>query len=381
MKIRMSVIAGILALSLSLAACGSPAATPSSGTPAATPAAQQPAEQKPSIPIPEWWLGDDAEYIDMVQKAQAEGTVVWRSAPDPNEKIDSLFTKEYGIKVDHEEIHSAELLAKVSQEAAAGRKTADVLGINPEHIGPLLELDLIQQVDWSKAQAVRDSSSPKDLVVGDNLGILSITWFRDLLYNKDLVKPEDLPKTYEDLLDPKWADGKIAIDNDLTNFIVLAQPHMWGVEKTEAYLKELAKQKPKIHPNAGLVAEWASTGETLLALNTHMNNTYKYPNLGFVALKPAVPVVWTSWLIPKTAEHPNAAKLFLYWIMHSREFWEAMYDAEIPRVNAYLPVDRDLFEKYLPKSEEPLVSTSLEWGLEVAEKKIVDRLQRAVGAK
>ncbi len=61
-----------------------------------------------------------------------------------------------------------------------------------------------------------------------------------LVYNRNLVKPGEAPKTYQDLLDPKWK-GKMMFDPEAA-FIMAAMEDAWGKEKTREYLSRLAKQ-------------------------------------------------------------------------------------------------------------------------------------------
>jgi hypothetical protein len=61
-----------------------------------------------------------------------------------------------------------------------------------------------------------------------------------LVYNRNLVKPGEAPKTYQDLLDPKWK-GKMMFDPEAA-FIMAAMEQVWGKEKARDYLARLAKQ-------------------------------------------------------------------------------------------------------------------------------------------
>src|SRR5262249_58590163 len=75
-----------------------------------------------------------------------------------------------------------------------------------------------------------------------------IPWF--LGYNTKMVKKDDLPKTYEELLNPKWKGRKIALGSDNGSLILSGLMRVWGKEKAMRYFQQLAKQEPAIQAGA-----------------------------------------------------------------------------------------------------------------------------------
>lgn len=62
-------------------------------------------------------------------------------------------------------------------------------------------------------------------------------------YNTKLVKKEEAPKTYEQLLDPRWKGKKLSIDDEAYG-LLSGLIRAWGKEKAVSYFKKLAAQDP-----------------------------------------------------------------------------------------------------------------------------------------
>jgi ABC-type Fe3+ transport system substrate-binding protein len=141
-------------------------------------------------------------------------------------------------------------------------------------------------------------------------------------YNTNLVKEADVPKTYQDLLDPKWK-GKIAWTYDLTPGGPLGFVHnilsTMGQEKGTAYLRTFAEQQPVTIPGAQrVVLDHVISGEypvCVMILNYH----------AAISMKAGAPVRWlkmepllqTMSLVSITGNgpHPNAARLMVEFML------------------------------------------------------------------
>ncbi len=130
-------------------------------------------------------------------------------------------------------------------------------------------------------------------------------------YNSKLVAPKDVPKSWEDLLDPKWK-GKLGVTNATHHQARLAVG-AWGEEKTTRYVKALAKQDLKL----GLLGEIYSRlllGEVLVAVSFIDGYIRRAAEKGapIVFADKVSPVVTPAYIagVPKGAKHPNAAYLY-----------------------------------------------------------------------
>ena len=145
-------------------------------------------------------------------------------------------------------------------------------------------------------------------------------------YNKKLVPAADVPKNREDLLAPKWQE-KIGLDSGSAGTVrYIIDLHVLGQEKGRAYMQRLAKQKVQLRRGPSLIAELLAAGEFAIA-PVRDNTTFELMQAGapidWVAFEPVIPQPATPVGITKAARHPNAAQLFVDFVL-SREGQEVL---------------------------------------------------------
>jgi iron(III) transport system substrate-binding protein len=135
-----------------------------------------------------------------------------------------------------------------------------------------------------------------------------------LVHNRNLVKPGEAPKTYQDLLDPKWK-GKMMFDPEAA-FIMAAMEHVWGKEKARDYLARLAKQDLIFRRGTTLTSQLIAAGEHPIAIAVNAETTAEMRDkgapLGFSVLPPRI-IKPNGFFVAKNAPHPHAALLFTDW--------------------------------------------------------------------
>src|SRR5438132_8809269 len=135
-------------------------------------------------------------------------------------------------------------------------------------------------------------------------------------YNTKLVKPEEVPATYEDLLLPKWR-GKLGIEASNVAWFAAVTKAM-GEEKGLAYFQRLAASGPQIRSGHTLITELVAAGEIPLALTVYNQAVDKLKEKGapieWKALQPAFGRA-DGIAIAKTAQHPHAALLFADFVL------------------------------------------------------------------
>ena len=135
-------------------------------------------------------------------------------------------------------------------------------------------------------------------------------------YNTNLVSAKDAPKSWEDLLQPKWK-GKLGLHIDPRMWQVLSQPEGWGKEKVLSYITKLAQNKPQlIRSNTQNVALLLA-GEFPIAVNVFLYRVLQYKDKGapveWSRINPVV-ISGSSFIKSKKGPHPNAGHLWLDWI-------------------------------------------------------------------
>jgi iron(III) transport system substrate-binding protein len=138
-----------------------------------------------------------------------------------------------------------------------------------------------------------------------------------LIYNKDRVKPEDAPRAWIDLLDPKWK-GRVATGHPA--FSGCTGTWALGVKKVHGwdFFEKLAKNNPRIGRSAVDPVTLITAGECLVGVGS-ANNSYsavdKGNPIGIVHPSDGLVLCVTPSAIPAHAPHPNAAKLFMEWLL------------------------------------------------------------------
>ena len=275
----------------------------------------------------------------MVQAAKKEGQLTWYTTLIINQIVRPLsdaFEAKYGIKVAASRASGNDTALKIINEARARRTQADIFD-GTSTIFPLLDAGLVAAYP-PKAVA----NWPDELRDPKGLWSAMNVYYFTAAYNTNLVPAADVPKTYEDLLDPKWK-GKIAWTYDLSpggppGFIHNILTVM-GEEKGMAYLRKFAAQEPVTIPAAQrVVLDKVIAGEyplCVMILNHHVPiSAAKGAPVEWIRMQPVV--ASTSLIsIVKDAPHPNAAKLF-------EEFVLSDDGQKLLAANDYLPANPDV---------------------------------------
>lgn len=255
----------------------------------------------------------------MIKKAAKEGEVVFQG-PDPYTGVptprmlrdmSAVAKKHFGIdikmKVDNA-LNFAASTAKALMEIKTGAPpTFDLMYQNSTSALALYREKSIVPVSWLE---LFPHISAKDLEYKGQV-LINQTMFIMPEYNTRLVKPEDVPKTWEDFLDPKWK-GKLGALIYPDPWRILSGPDAWGEEKTFAYLKRLMRQNPKLgrFPESH---ERVVSGETPLAWAGQRERTLLKKQQGApidVAAQVEPIIIYINiLLVPKGARHANAAAL------------------------------------------------------------------------
>ncbi len=137
-----------------------------------------------------------------------------------------------------------------------------------------------------------------------------------LMYNRNMVKPSDVPRSYQDLLDPKWK-GKMLFDPEAA-YIMAAMEHAWGKEKARDYLTRLAKQDLILRRGSALTTQLVAAGEQPIAILVNGETTAEVRDkgapIGFSLLTPRI-IKPNGFFMAKKAPHPHAALLFSDWTL------------------------------------------------------------------
>lgn len=273
--------------------------------------------------------GREQELAKLIQGAKAEGKLIWYSGlhPEESKPVIEGFQKKYPfIKIEHVRIHATESREQMLRELLAGVVKFDLFDIGGEQVPEFKKAGLLERYDWTKAFDVSPVQLDKDqmlLSVGASV--------KGIAYNTKLVNEKDLPKTWEDLLDPKWK-GKFVLDTRPKTFLQLMP--VWGEARVYEYLKKLVANKPIFRRGQAETVELLAAGDFPMIGGTYSHTILRTKKRGapveFLALD-IVPVTLEDEAIVKGASHPNAAKLVLGWLANEgQKYFDEVTDRGIP---------------------------------------------------
>ena len=281
----------------------------------------------------------------IVQAARKEGEVVWYTtmSADQSTSFMERFQRKYPyLKPSIIRLGGNALLSRITTEAKAGRTYFDVVHGTGEIVLPLMNMGLLAPYVSPERKMI-----PEDLK--DKKGFWTSVYVNSIVlgYNTNLTKGQPLPRSYEDLLQPRWKGRKISVDSTYATFLQ-GLISAWGKDKAVEYLKKLADQEPVVMRGSTVRAQLAAAGEFPLVIayaNIIQYLTEKGAPVDWVPLEPAVISVNTVMAGAKTS-HPNAAKLFIDFTL-SKEGQEKLWDFQrIPSRNDVEPKPARLFRGY-----------------------------------
>ncbi|MGH7275801.1 MAG: ABC transporter substrate-binding protein [Candidatus Rokuibacteriota bacterium] len=263
------------------------------------------------------------------EAAKKEGKVVWYTslALPSAEKVAKLFEAAYpGIKVEVHRTGSQRILQRVMQELQANLKIADVIHTSDAgHYVLLKDKKLLMKYTPAGVDAFPPGFKDKD---GYYYGLRATV--NVIAYNTKAVPAAEAPKTWKDLLDPKWKGKLVTAHPGYSGVIathVLALVHLHGWD----YFKQLAQNKLMLVQSAVDPAGVVASGERLVAVNGGDYYYYQTKKKGnpieIVYPKEGVPLVVSPTAIAAFAPHPNAAKLFTDFTF-SKDVQQALADTE-----------------------------------------------------
>jgi iron(III) transport system substrate-binding protein len=246
--------------------------------------------------------------------ARAEAEVVLYSSLN-NEQIVTLveaFKKKYpSIKPSFYRATSERVLQRTATEAKAGRFAVDVVTAAGFQLQLMKELGLTQSFTPPDASAYDAGFKDPD---GHWINVHSL--LNSMAYNTQLVRANEAPKKYEDLLAPRWK-GRIGVNVQDPEWYVNLQ-RRWGKEKARNFLKALAAQQPGIRDGHNITAQLLAAGEFHAVTNTYAHIAARIKGQGgpiqYVFDEPVITYVHPIALV-KAAPHPNAGKLLISFIL------------------------------------------------------------------
>ena len=268
------------------------------------------AQQKPGTTLTQLasYLGAD-RMQKLIDGAKKEGVVnIYTSAQTSDfGQIAAAFEKKYGIKTSIYRTGSENIVTRTVEEQKAGRYTVDVVETN----GPELEMLHREQIFQAvKSPALADLIAPAILPHGEWVGTRLNVFVQ--AYNTRLVKKAELPKTWEDLANPKWK-RKIGIEQEDSDWLAGLFNDIGEARGRKVFQDIVTANGMSVRKGHTLLSQLVVSGEVPLALTVY---NYKAEQLK----RQGAPIDWftignavarpNGIGVARRAPHPYAAVLF-----------------------------------------------------------------------
>ena len=250
-----------------------------------------------------------AEREAIIEGAKKEGSLVFYTSmtADQAQKILAAFKTKYPfIQPKIFRAVGERLLSKIMTEVQAGRYEFDAVQSAESQAYFLKKKNLLLKYISPEVQHIQ-----KPFFDPDGYWAAVYIMPNVIAYNTLMVKRSDVPKSDDDLLNPKWK-SKIAMDYTKPEWFAWKLKRL-GEEKGLAYMKKLGAQEFRLYAGLSLITNLLAAGEFPLVLNTYLHNAEEIKRKGGPVDWVAQDPVFTKFQplgIGARISHPNAAKLF-----------------------------------------------------------------------
>ena len=278
----------------------------------ALPAASSAQAPDPSAAIVTSERADREQFLAQGAKKEGEVSVYTSLISEDLAALSAAFEKKYGVKVKGWRAGSEKVLQRALTEARANRHDADVIETNGPELESLYREKILQpfkspHLKDLMPQAIR----PHGQWVGTRINMFVHS------YNTQLVKKEDLPKSYADLTHPRWK-GKLGIEAEDEDWFAMAVRGE-GEEAGLRTFREIGKVNGfSVRKGHTLLAGLVASGEIPFALTTYSHGAEKMKQKGapvdWYAIEPAIGRANGIAIVRRPA-HPHAAALFADFVL------------------------------------------------------------------
>ena len=280
----------------------------------------------------------------LIEGARKESGLVWYSsttAEDALALIKKFHEQHPAIQVQHFRSASEKLLERILAESRAGSFKADIVTLPELELSLMIKRKLLLRYDSPGRQLYPPETKDPG---GYWTGLYTSAWVP--AYNTKLVSKEAAPKSYKDLLNPKWKGG-IAMDNEPYNWYVISLRYLERRDGRDAamdFMKKLAAQQIQWRKGHSLIGQLMAAGEFPLAAELQVHTVERVKAQGapveWSTLEGVIPISKVAAAITGTGVNTYSAALF-YDFLLSRPGMETI------RASRRIPTRPDVTAPYL----------------------------------
>ena len=263
---------------------------------------------QPADPAAAARLEGEARTKALVEGARREGEVmVYHSSQTEDLKpVFDAFTRKYGVKVRDWRSSSENVVQRIINETRAGKREVDLIENNSPEMEALSREKMLLRMESPHFATMR----PGTLAANHEYATSTIDVFVQA-YNTQKVKREELPKSFEDLADPRWK-GRLGIEAEDQAWFGTLLRDLGEAKGTKLFNDIVAKNGISVRKGHTLLAQLVASGEIPLALTVY---NYKPPqikakggDIDWIVLTPTVAQLHAV-AVHARASHPFAAML------------------------------------------------------------------------
>lgn len=283
-----------------------------------------------------------SDLDQLIASAQEEGSVLlYTSLTEADAKaLTENFTKKYDVDIQLMRLGGTDAATRFDTETSANAPSADLLVLaDPTYIGDIVDKGMAVDMEDTGLYTLLEET-PEHLKAPEIGSAVVQIVNSGIAYNTDLVSPEDVPKSWEDLASDRWKDKLIGTPPDASanNLAVWGKLHdKFGID----FVKSIGNNVSRTYPNLVPLHEALSAGDGEIALQSAQFFIEAQKAAGkpveFVNLQPSVYPVQALGISAR-AKNPYAARLLSYYLMTE----EGSGTITNPEEGAFSPYDEDL---------------------------------------
>ena len=283
-----------------------------------------------------------AQSPDVIEGARREGEVmVYHSTQTEDLKpVFDAFTQKYGVKVKDWRSSSENVVQRVVSETRAGRHEVDFIENNGPEMEALRRERMLRRMDSPHFTDLRPGALPAHReYVASTMDVFVQA------YNTEKVRRDELPKTFRDLLDPRWK-GRLGIEAEDQAWFGTLVGELGEAQGVKLFADIVAANGISVRKGHTLLANLVAAGEVPLGLTVYNYKPQQLKAKGaaidWIVLQPAIAQLH-SVAVHSKAPHPNAAMLLYDFfigegqaILAARSFVPA--SAKVPSAFGDMPI-------------------------------------------
>jgi iron(III) transport system substrate-binding protein len=253
----------------------------------------------------------------LIEAAKKEGKVIWYTSVDLPlaERVTKAFQERFpGVAARVERSGAERIFQRISQEYSSNIHAVDV--VNSSDAAHLI---VWKRNGWLAPYVPEDVAKhyPQEHKDADGMFASFRVFLCPIAYNTNLVKAEEAPKSYADLLDPKWT-GKIVKAHPGYSGTILTATYQMGRDIGWPYFEKLAQQKIMQVQSASDPPKKLALGERAIMADGVEYVLFQLKEKGdpieIVYATEGTPLIIGPNAVFKNAPNPNAARLLQGWM-------------------------------------------------------------------